>query len=95
MTQKNRSTKQINRCREQTGGCQVWEREWRKDGLGVWAQQVHTILYVECINKFPLCCTGDYIQYSVTKHKGKEYIKNTYVCITEALCCTAEINTTL
>ena len=27
------------------------------------------------INKVPLCSTGNYIQYSVINHKGKEYEK--------------------
>ena len=38
--------------------------------------------------------TGNYIQYPVISHNGKEHAKE-YVCITESLCCTAEINTTL
>ena len=33
---------------------------------------------------------GIYIQYPVTNHNGKEKL-----CITESLCCTEEINTTL
>ena len=28
-------------------------------------------------------------------HNGKEYVKNIYIRITEAFCCTAETNTTL
>ena len=35
--------------------------------------------------------TGNYIQYPVINHNGKEYEK-LYLCITESLCCTAEIN---
>ena len=44
-----------------------------------------------------LCSTGNYyIQYPVISHNGKES-ENKYmcVCVTESLCCTAEINTTL
>ena len=48
-------------------------------------------LYIGWINnKALLYSTGNYIQYPVINHNEKEYI-----CITESLCCTAEINTTL
>ena len=51
------------------------------------------LLYIEWINnKVLLYSTGNYIKYPVINHTGKEYEK---VCITESLCCTAEINTTL
>ena len=44
----------------------------------------------------PTYSTGNYIQYPVINHNGKEYLKkNVYMCITESLCCTAELNTTL
>ena len=47
------------------------------------------LLYIEWINsKVLLYSTGNYIQYPVIKYNGKEYI-------TESLCCTVEINTTL
>ena len=45
-------------------------------------------------NKGLLYSRGNYIQYPVISHNGKEHAKE-YVCITESLCCTAEINTTL
>ena len=51
------------------------------------------LLYTEWVNnKVLLYSTGNCIQYPVINHNGKEYI---CVCITESLCCTAEINTTL
>ena len=54
------------------------------------------LLYVGCrSNKVLLSSTGNDIQYPVINHNGKEYEKNVYTCITELLCCTAEINTTL
>ena len=55
------------------------------------------LLYIGQINnKVLLYSTGNYIQYPVTNHNGKECEKGCmYVCITESLCCTAEINTTL
>ena len=53
------------------------------------------LLYIGWINnKVLLYSTGNYIQYPVINHNGKEYEK-VYICITESLCCTAEINTTL
>ena len=57
------------------------------------------LLYIEWINnKVLLYSIGDYIQYPVINHSGKEYEKEcTYicVCVTESLCCTVEINTAL
>ena len=55
------------------------------------------LLYIECINnKVLLCSTGNYIEYPAINHNGKEYEKErVYICITESLHCTAEINTTL
>ena len=46
-------------------------------------------------NKILLCSTGNCIQYPGINHSGKEYEKKIYMCITESLYCTAEINTTL
>ena len=53
------------------------------------------LLFTEWINnKILLCSIGNYIQYPVINHNGKEYKKEcTY--ITESLCCIAEINKTL
>ena len=55
------------------------------------------LLYIGWMNnKVLLYSTGNYIQYPVINHNGKEYeIDCIYICITESLCCTAEINTTL
>ena len=55
------------------------------------------LLYIGWINnKVLLYSTGNYIQYPVISHNGEEYDKECiYICITESLCCTAEINTTL
>ena len=41
-----------------------------------------------------LYSTGNYIQYLVINHNGKEY-ENVYVYITESFFCTAVINTAL
>ena len=55
------------------------------------------LLYMEWINnKVLLYSTGNYIQYPVINHHGKEYEKEyIYICITESLYCTEEINTAL
>ena len=59
----------------------------------------YKLLYIEWINnKALLYRTGNYIQYSVINHNGKEYEKECvfiYIYKTESLCCTPEINTTL
>ena len=53
------------------------------------------LFYIGWINnKVLLYSTGNYIQHAVINHNGKEYKKkDVYMCITESLCCTAEINT--
>ena len=52
------------------------------------------LAYIGWINKVLLYSTGNYIQYPGINHNEKN-IKRIYMCITESLCCTAEINTTL
>ena len=56
------------------------------------------LLYVEGINQVLLYGTENYIQCSMTNCNGKECKtkkKSIYICITESLCCIAEMNTTL
>ena len=55
------------------------------------------LLYTEWINnKVLLYSTGNYSQYPVIHYNGKEYEKECiYIRITESLCRTAEIKTTL
>ena len=66
----------------------------------------HIYIYSRCIymyymwikSKVLLYSIGNSIQYPVIKHNGKEYEKvyiYVYIYVTESLCCTAEINTTL
>ena len=51
------------------------------------------LVYIEWINnKGLLFSTGNYIQHLAVNHNGKEHEKE---CITEPLCCTVDINTTL
>ena len=70
--------------------------DWGRDGMGGWGSRCK-LLYMEQIsNKVLLYSTENYIQYPMINHNGKEYKKkNAYICVTESLCCTAEINTTL
>ena len=77
---------------ERVGGGMEWE-------VGVSRCK---LLYMEWINnKVLLYSTENYIQYPMINHSGKEYIKKECIYryidtdITESLCCTAVINTTL
>ena len=73
--------KQTHRHREQTCGCQgVGVGE----GLGVWGQQMQTIVYRMDKQQVILYNTGNYTQYPVINHNGKEYEKecvNIYIYI--------------
>ena len=73
----------------------VAERERGGGGMD-WEFGVSKLPYIAWIsNKALLYSAGNYIQYPVINHNGKAYKKRMYICITESLCCTAEINTTL
>ena len=65
--------KQTHRHRKQTYGYQRG-RGWGRDKLGVWDYQIQTTIY-KINNKVLLCSTGNYIQYPVLNHNGKEYEK--------------------
>ena len=90
--------KQTHRHREQPGGCQ-----WGIGGGGgvdcKFGVSRCKLVYIGWIkNKVLLCSTGSYIQYPVIYHNKKKYAKRntyTFICITESLCCIAEINTQL
>ena len=77
MTQINISIKQKQtyRHREQTCGCQGWGRGW---GGKDWEFGISRckLLYIGWINNNALLYnTGNYIQYPVINHNGKEYEK--------------------
>ena len=75
MTQMNISMKQTHRHREQTCGYQGEEGSdvGMDRELGISRCK---LFYIEWINnKVLLYRTGNYIQYSVISHKGKEYEK--------------------
>ena len=63
--------------------------------MGVQNQQI--LLHIGWMNnKVLLYSGGNYIQYPVINHNGKEYEKDyMQLCITESLFYTVEINTTL
>ena len=98
MTQMNLSAKekQTHRHREQTWGCQGGGKvgEGYVGSLGL-ADANYIYIEREWINKVQLYSTGNYIQYPVINYNGKNMKKNVRICLTESLCCTAEINTTL
>ena len=62
----------------------VAKREWGGEGKD-WEFAIRSckLLYIEWINsKVPLYSTGNYIQFSMINHKGKEYEKeHIYVSI--------------
>ena len=71
LTQMNLSMKQkqSHRHRKQTCGCQGGGMEWES---GVSRCK---LVYIEWMNnKFLLYSTGNYIQYPVINHNGKEYL---------------------
>ena len=51
------------------------ERWWRRDKLGSWSQQIHTIMYKADKQQGLIYNTENYIQYSVINHNEKEYEK--------------------
>ena len=67
--------KQTHRYREQTCGPKGRGlEEGRIGSLGL-ADANYCYIYIEWINKVLLCSTGNYIQYPVINHNGKEYEK--------------------
>ena len=62
----------------------------RGDGLAAWDRKIQTIIYRTDKQKVLRYSTGNYIQYPLINHNGKEHEKD-YICITQSLCHTAEI----
>ena len=50
------------------------EKAWERDKLGVWDQQIQTTIY-KIDKQQGTTITGNYIQYPVINHNGKEYEK--------------------
>ena len=62
--------KQTHRHREQTGGCHGGGMEWE---AGVSRCKLLCIGWIN--NKVQLYSPGNYIQYAMINHNGKEYFK--------------------
>ena len=89
MTQINISKKQkhIHKQREQFCGCIGGSHGGGMDGEFVVNR--YKLLCTGWINnKVLLYSTGNYMQYPVTNHNGKEYEKKVCTCITASICCT-------
>ena len=72
----------------------VAKREWKGED---WKFEISRckLLFLGWINnKVLMCSTGNYIQYPMINHNEKIF-KNVHMCVTESLCCTAEIGTAL
>ena len=95
MTRMNLSMKQTQTDghRQQTGGSQGG-RAWGRMELETGVSR-YQLLFMEWINnKVLLYSTQNYIQYPMINQKEKNFF-NVHTCITELLCCTAEISTAL
>ena len=68
------------------------ERGWSRDKFRVLDSRQPYINQIN--NKVLLCSAGNYIQYLLINHNGKEYEKE-YIYITKSFCYTPETNTTL
>ena len=79
--------KQTHRYRQQTCGCQVGGGKSEEYRLGIWISDANQCIYIyrEKMDK-----QGPTVQGTISKEHEKEHI-----CITELLCCTAEINNTV
>ena len=96
---KENDTNELTETDSQTSKTDLWlprgRGEWERMDWELGISRCK-LLYIGWINnKVLLYDTGYYIQYPVINHNGKEYEKKIYICITESLCCTPEINTTL
>ena len=67
----------------------------RRDKLGVWDQHTQTTVNKTDKQQDPTASTKNYIQYLIITYNEKDMKKNIYMYITESLCYTPEINTTL
>ena len=84
--------KQTQRHRDQTCGCQGREGQGR-DGLGIWDQQMQTIIYKTDKQQGLTVQYKDYIQHPVINHNGKGYEKeyiytptHIYMCVIHCIC---------
>ena len=54
------------------------KREQSKDKLGLWDQQIQTPIY-KTDKQDPTVLNGNYVQYPIINHNGKEYEKVNFV----------------
>ena len=54
----------------------------------------YSIIKLLLKDQYPLCYTGNYIEYLIITCNGKESEKE-YICVTKSICCTPETNTTM
>ena len=83
-----------NKCAMRKQGSHGWRRQthvWNGNGN---KEHCKATIHRMDNNKVLLYSTGNYIQYPVINHNGKEY-KKCIIYKTESLCHIAEINTTL
>ena len=84
--------KQTSRYVEQTCGCQGGKEGLESGGLGVQDQQMQSIVYMMDKQQSSTVKLRELYSMSCDQSQGKRiYV---YI-ITESLCCTADINTTL
>ena len=69
----SRKEKQTHEHREQT--CSYWGKRGCGGNNRECGISKRILLYIEWINKVLLYSTGNYIQYPVINHNGKEYEK--------------------
>ena len=72
-------------------GAEGWERE----GLGVWVEQRQTIIHGMDEEQGPAVEHRELDSIPCDKPQWERIRKRIYIRVTESLCCTAEMNTTL
>ena len=72
----------------------VAKREWKGEDWKFEISRCKLLFLGRINNKVLMCSTGNYIQYPMINHNEKIF-KNVHMCVTESLCCTAEIGTAL
>ena len=82
MTQMNLSTKQNQAYRQRENRLMIAKGEGSGEGME-WEVRVSRCkaLYMEGINKVLLYSMVKYTQCPIINHNGKDYSKNTYICI--------------
>ena len=93
----NELTCEADRLIDMENRCE-WPKRKGSGGGMEWEFGVSRCKFMYRMDKYKvlLCSTGNYIQYPVINHNGKEYEKRMYMgVITEMLSCASEMNTAL